>query len=96
MLFCIDLIVRYVWCFQAIYMLADMGADVNAQNQDDDTALHVMLRRERLDCAISLLVQGASANIVGSGGNNALHLAIEVRARVSGLRYWHQLTTLLS
>ena len=65
---------------EAMQMIATIAVD-------DDTALHVMLRRQRLDCAISLLVQGASANIVGSGGNNALHLAIEVSARLSALRW---------
>lgn len=63
---------------QAIYLLTEKGCDIDALNAENDTALHIMIRRQRIDCASTLLVLGASANLIGSGGNNPLHLAIEV------------------
>ena len=65
-------------CFQCIYALCDLGCNIEAKNTAGDTALHIMIQRQRLGCMMALLSRSADASSVGSGGNNALHLCIQV------------------
>ena len=55
-----------------------MGCNAEVKNHDGDTALQIMLKRQRLGCVMALLSRSADAASVGSDGNNALHLAINV------------------
>lgn len=43
---------------EVIEALADKNCDINAQNFDGRTALHVMVLRGRLECTIALLSRG--------------------------------------
>ncbi|XP_071042085.1 85/88 kDa calcium-independent phospholipase A2 [Parasteatoda tepidariorum] len=58
-------------------VLIEHGCNVNAKNFQGDTALHVMVRRNRLSCAVMLLSHQADANIQNSEGNTPLHLAVK-------------------
>ncbi|XP_046387917.1 85/88 kDa calcium-independent phospholipase A2-like [Ischnura elegans] len=60
---------------QVIEVLLDVGCEKNALNFEGQTALHVMVMRERLDCVVSLLSHMAAINIGDNNGNRPLHLA---------------------
>ena len=47
------------------------------------TALHVMIWRNKFDCVLGLLAKGASAEVKGFSGDNALHIATEVICSIS-------------
>ena len=53
------------------------------KSNDGDTALQIMIKRQRLPCVMALLSRSVDASSVGSEGNNALHLAISVSSRWS-------------
>ena len=59
-------------------VLSDLTPDLDCMSRSGDTPLHVMILRHRVDCAVALLVRGASADVTCSEGNNALHMAIKV------------------
>ena len=65
--------------------MEESGAIVNAKNFAGDTALHVMVRHDRLDCALALVTHGADINCADAKGNTPLHLAVEL-AHVSLVR----------
>ena len=64
--------------FQAVAILSDLTDDMDCRSKSGDSALHVMIQRHRIDCAVALLVHGASDEATDSDGNNALHLAVKV------------------
>ena len=59
-------------------MLLKRGCDVNGTSSLGNTALHVAVMRNRLDCVMALLTYGANANARGEHGNTPLHLAMSV------------------
>ncbi|GIY39173.1 hypothetical protein CEXT_586611 [Caerostris extrusa] len=58
-------------------LLIEHGCNVNAKNFQGDTALHVMVKRNRLSCAVMLLSHQADADIQNIEGNTPLHLAVK-------------------
>lgn len=60
---------------EVINTLIDKNCDINALNFDDRTALHIMVLRGRLECAVALASRGAEVSIGDSEGNTPLHLA---------------------
>nr|ATU31391.1 calcium-independent cellular PLA2 [Plodia interpunctella] len=62
---------------EVIEALVDKNCDINALNFDDRTALHIMVLRGRLECAIALLSQGAQHSTGDKDGNTPLHLAVK-------------------
>ena len=52
--------------------------DLDALSQTGDAALHVMVKRLRMECALTLLCAGADVNTRGPEGDTALHMAIKV------------------
>jgi len=68
---------------QCVYELAQNGANLDATNNSGETALHVMIRRNKFDCVLGLLAKSASAEVKGFNGDSALHMAIEVICSIS-------------
>ncbi|XP_063363554.1 85/88 kDa calcium-independent phospholipase A2 [Cydia amplana] len=62
---------------EVIEALVDKNCDINALNFDGRTALHVMVFRGRLECAMALLYRGAEHSIADNEGNTPLHLAVK-------------------
>jgi calcium-independent phospholipase A2 len=62
---------------ECIFLLADLGCNFEATNTDGETALHVMIRRNRLPCVMALMSRGSQAKAICNRGNS-LHLAVEV------------------
>lgn len=67
------------WCttrevVAALVELADCRID--ARNFSGQTALHVMVQRERFECVVALLSRGADPNLTDSSGNAPLHEAV--------------------
>ncbi|XP_078539935.1 85/88 kDa calcium-independent phospholipase A2 isoform X3 [Lissotriton helveticus] len=59
-------------------LLLARGSNINYVSKTGDTALHIMVKRSRFDCAMVLLTHGADANAQGDGGNTPLHLAMKL------------------
>jgi ankyrin repeat protein len=55
--------------------LLECGADVNAQNKDHETPLHLAIRRRLPEMAQFLLEHGADVNAKNSRGKSPLHFA---------------------
>ncbi|CAH2039422.1 unnamed protein product, partial [Iphiclides podalirius] len=62
---------------EVVDALVDKNCDINALNFDGRSALHVMVLRGRLECAIALLSRGAEHSIGDKEGNTPLHLAVK-------------------
>ncbi|XP_022651095.1 85/88 kDa calcium-independent phospholipase A2-like isoform X3 [Varroa jacobsoni] len=60
--------------------MIEHGCDLNARNFQDNTALHIMVARNRLNCVILLLSYGADVNAIGMDGDTPLHIAVRVAA----------------
>ncbi|XP_068108190.1 85/88 kDa calcium-independent phospholipase A2 isoform X2 [Hyperolius riggenbachi] len=58
-------------------LLLQHGANVNALSRTSETPLHIMVKRDRFDCAMVLLTHGANPNARGENGNTPLHLAMK-------------------
>jgi ankyrin repeat protein len=64
----------------AAAMLADMKADLNAQDADGTTALQLSILNVHYDLATMLLHKGADPNVGDNSGMTALYAAIDMRA----------------
>lgn len=58
-------------------LLLNRGSNVNALSRTSETPLHIMVKRDRFDCAMVLLTHGADPNSKGEHGNTPLHLAMK-------------------
>ena len=67
---------------QGVELLINRGADMEAQNNDGETALHIMARRKRLGCVLTLLGCGACVNAQSADGSTPLHHAAVVSAKL--------------
>lgn len=56
------------------------GCNVNAVNFDEKTALHIMVEKNSIECAVSLLSHEAEVDMVDKDGNTPLHIAIEKKS----------------
>ncbi|XP_076365699.1 calcium-independent phospholipase A2 VIA isoform X1 [Tachypleus tridentatus] len=65
---------KTVDCLEA---LVNLGCCVNAKNFQGDTALHIMVSKNKLSCVVHLLSEGADVNVCGAGGELPLHLAVK-------------------
>lgn len=63
---------------EATELLIEAGADVEAGNSEGETPLHIMTRRKRLDCLVSMLSHGADVNALGMQNETPLHMAVQV------------------
>ena len=61
-------------------MVLKQDHDLDALSKTGDAALHVMIKRLRMECALTLLCAGADVNKRGPEGDTALHMAIQVRS----------------
>ncbi|MBN3323423.1 PLPL9 phospholipase, partial [Atractosteus spatula] len=59
-------------------LLLDRGCPVNYLSKTGETALHVLVRRQRFEAAMVLLTHGADPNVRGESGNTPLHLAMKL------------------
>lgn len=64
----------------AVRALAEMGADLNAQDPDGVTALHLAIANQQYDLAALLLELGANPNTADSTGMTAVYAAVEMNA----------------
>ncbi|XP_053325897.1 85/88 kDa calcium-independent phospholipase A2 isoform X2 [Spea bombifrons] len=58
-------------------LLIQRGCNMNSLSRTSETPLHIMVKRDRFDCAMVLLVHGADPNAMGEHGNTPLHLAMK-------------------
>ncbi|RWS14652.1 85 kDa calcium-independent phospholipase A2-like protein [Dinothrombium tinctorium] len=63
---------------EALEKLIAMGFKLNAVNINQETALHVMIRRQRLECILILLCAGVSTEYKALKGETALHYAVRI------------------
>uniref|UniRef100_A0A336LZK7 phospholipase A2 n=1 Tax=Culicoides sonorensis TaxID=179676 RepID=A0A336LZK7_CULSO len=62
---------------KVVTQLIQRNCDVNALNFNQQTALHVMVNRERLECVMCLLSHEALIDLKDNHGKTPLHIAIE-------------------
>lgn len=60
---------------EVIAALVELDCCIDARNFSGQTALHVMVQRDRFECVVALLSYGADPNLVDSEGNGPLHIA---------------------
>lgn len=63
---------------RVIEALVDSGCFVDSKNFLGQTALHLHVRHERLDCVLALIAFEANVNLKDEAGNTALHMAVEI------------------
>lgn len=61
-------------------MLADLKADMNAQDPDGTTALQLAILNVNYDLAATLLYKGADPNVGDNSGMTALYAAVDMRS----------------
>jgi uncharacterized protein len=59
----------------AVAAISGRGVDVNTQNEDGDTALHIAALFKKFDCLKTLLRAGADVHAQNNRGETALHCA---------------------
>lgn len=57
--------------------LLDMNCHIDLYNFEQKTALHVMVTRNRLECAVALLSREANPNLGDLDGNRPIHIAVQ-------------------
>lgn len=60
---------------EVIMALVELECCIDALNFSRQTALHVMVQRDRFECVVALLSCGADPNLVDSNGDAPLHIA---------------------
>ena len=60
---------------EVVIALVDLGCSIEERNFSGQTALHVMVQRDRFECIVALLSRGADPNVVDKSGNSPLHYA---------------------
>jgi uncharacterized protein len=65
---------------EAVAMLADLKADMNAQDPDGTTALQLAILNVHYDLASVLLRKGANPNVQDNSGMTALYAAVDMRS----------------
>lgn len=81
-----DFLIHYAYTEPVIAYLVAQGADINAKNSKNRTALEEALLAEQFDIANRLLQHGADPNIQNERGWTALHLALYKNADVATLK----------
>ena len=71
--------VVYLLFFKSVGLLIENGADLNCRNDDEETPLHIMAKKKRLNCIVALISNGADINMINKDGRTSLHLAVEVK-----------------
>ena len=66
------------------WLLTIQGPDINARSRTGDTALNIMVQRNRPPCVLELIRAGADVNIPDNDGNTPLHHAVEVSINNDG------------
>ncbi|KAJ8018372.1 85/88 kDa calcium-independent phospholipase A2 [Holothuria leucospilota] len=66
---------HWVKSVDALMLLLKSDVELNARSRTGDTALHIMIKRQRMDCCLQLLIAGADADICDNEGNSPLHTA---------------------
>ena len=61
---------------EVINALIEKNCDIDALNFNGRTALHIMVKRQRLECVVALLSHMANVNITDDEGNTPLHIAV--------------------
>lgn len=62
---------------ESVEKLCKLGCDVNIMSDTGHTPLHIMLKKNRGECIMELLVYGADTRLGDTDGNTPLHLAVE-------------------
>ncbi len=62
---------------ELVSTLVELGCQVDARNFRGETALHVMVQRDRFECVVFLLAHGADPNLIDADSNAPLHLAVQ-------------------
>lgn len=62
---------------EVLLELIQRGCNINAVNFDEKTALHIMIEKNSVECAVSLLAHEAEVDAIDKDGNTPLHIAIE-------------------
>lgn len=67
------------WCLskEVIEALLETNCNIDNLNLNGQTALHLMVLGNRLDCAVTLLYHGANHSFGDYDGNTPLHLAVK-------------------
>ncbi|CAH0547476.1 unnamed protein product [Brassicogethes aeneus] len=60
-----------------IEALVDMNCHIDSTNFEQKTPLHMMVLRNRLDCAVALLSRQANPDLGDCDGNRPIHLAVK-------------------
>ena len=61
-------LLHWVKTREFMHLCMDMGITPNVQNNIGQTALHVMVLRQRVPCLVTLLSRGADPNIQDMNG----------------------------
>ncbi|XP_033123790.1 85/88 kDa calcium-independent phospholipase A2-like, partial [Anneissia japonica] len=60
-----------------INLVLKHDCEINAVSKTGDTALHIMVRRQRFSCLMTFLCAGADPNIKALNGDSPLHTAVK-------------------